>query len=66
MSGRKKVIIKRLPTGVLGLDAALGGGIPEYSFNLIAGPPGAGKTTLVHQIMFTNALPERPTLYFTV
>jgi circadian clock protein KaiC len=66
MSERKKVIIKRLPTGVLGLDAVLGGGVPEYSFNLIAGPPGAGKTTLVHQIMFTNALPERPALYFTV
>jgi circadian clock protein KaiC len=51
---------------VPGLDAVLGGGLPEYSFNLIAGGPGSGKTTLAHQIMFTNATVERPALYFTV
>lgn len=49
-----------------GLDTVLGGGLPEYSFNLIAGGPGSGKTTLAHQIMFTNATVERPALYFTV
>jgi circadian clock protein KaiC len=51
---------------VPGLDTVLGGGLPEYSFNLIAGGPGSGKTTLAHQIMFTNATVERPALYFTV
>ena len=40
--------------------------MPEFSFNLIAGGPGAGKTTLAHQIMFAIATPERPALYFTV
>ena len=50
-----KVPIRRLPTGVPGLDAVLGGGVPEFSFNLIAGTPGAGKTTLVQQIMFALA-----------
>jgi circadian clock protein KaiC len=59
-------VIRNLPTGVLGLDAVLGGGIPEYSFNLIAGAPGAGKTTLAQQIVFANATAERPSLYFTV
>lgn len=44
----------------------LGGGLPEYSFNLIAGGPGSGKTILAHQIMFANATAERPALYFTV
>ena len=58
--------IRRLPTGVSGLDVILGGGIPEFSFNLIAGSPGAGKTTLAHQMMFAMATPERPALYFTV
>jgi circadian clock protein KaiC len=51
---------------VPGLDAVLGGGLPEYSFNLIAGGPGSGKTTLAHQIMFANATVELPALYFTV
>ena len=61
-----RVIIGKLPTGVAGLDEILGGGLPEFSFNIIAGAPGGGKTTLAHQIMFANATPERPALYFTV
>lgn len=61
-----KVIINRLATGVPGLDEILGGGLPEFSFNLIAGQPGSGKTTLAHQIMFALATPERPAIYFTV
>jgi circadian clock protein KaiC len=61
-----KTRIQRLATGVPGLDEVLGGGLPEFSFNLIAGPPGCGKTTLAHQIMFALATSERPALYFTV
>ena len=61
-----KVIINRLATGVPGLDDVLGGGLPEFSFNLIAGSPGCGKTTLAHQIMFALATRERPAIYFTV
>src|SRR5678816_2828622 len=61
-----RVAIRRLSTGVPGLNEVLGGGLPEYSFNLIAGAPGAGKTTLAHQIMFALARPDRPALYFTV
>lgn len=62
----KRVAIRRLPTGVPGLDEILGGGVPEYSFNIFAGAPGCGKTTLAHQIVFANASSERPALYFTV
>ena len=61
-----RVSIEKLPTGVPGLDAVLGGGLPRYSFNLIAGEPGAGKTTLAQQMVFRNALPEAPALYCTV
>jgi circadian clock protein KaiC len=61
-----KVTIHKLPTGVRGLDDILGGGIPEFSFNVIAGTPGCGKTTLAHQIVFANATPKKPALYFTV
>jgi circadian clock protein KaiC len=61
-----RVEINRLATGVPGLDQVLGGGLPEFSFNLIAGPPGSGKTTLAHQMMFALATAERPALYLTV
>ena len=59
-------LIRNLATGVRGLDAVLGGGLCESSFNLITGGPGAGKTTLTQQILFSNATKERPALYFTV
>jgi circadian clock protein KaiC len=61
-----KVTIRKLPTGVRGLDDILGGGIPEFSFNVIAGMPGCGKTTMAHQIVFANATAKTPALFFTV
>ena len=62
----EKVKIRQLPTGVRGLDEIIGGGLPEFSFNIIAGAPGCGKTTLAHQIIFANATAQKPALYFTV
>jgi circadian clock protein KaiC len=62
----EKVVIGRLPTGVPGLNEVLGGGIPEFSFNLIVGPPGVGKTSLAHQMMFSLASSDRRAIFFTV
>jgi len=62
----KRVQIKRLLTGIPGFDELMGGGVPEFSFNLIAGTPGSGKTTLAHQMMFSMSNPERRALFFTV
>jgi circadian clock protein KaiC len=62
----EKVTLGKLSTGVRGLDVLLGGGLSEFSFTLIAGAPGSGKTTLAHQIMFTLAQPGRRALFFTV
>jgi len=64
--GSGKVTIRKLPTGIRGLDDILGGGLPEFSFNIIAGTPGCGKTTFAHQFVFANATRKRPALYFTV
>ena len=64
MSG--KVTLEKLSTGVPGLDVLLGGGLTEFSFTLIAGAPGSGKTTLAHQIMFALSNPQRRALFFTV
>ncbi len=61
-----RVSITALPTGVQGLDEVLGGGLPEYSFNLICGAPGTGKTTLTQQVLFSLGTEARPALHFTV
>src|SRR5918997_6397757 len=61
-----KVEIRMLRTGVPGLDEVMGKGLPEFSFNLIAGSPGCGKTTLAHQIMFANATAAKPALYLSI
>lgn len=66
MNSSGKVEITRLLTGIPGLDTVLGAGLPEFSFNIIGGAPGSGKTTLAHQFMFANASPQRPAVYFTV
>src|SRR5437870_1157670 len=66
MTEQGKAQLKVLTSGIPTLDAILGGGFPEYSSNLIAGDPGSGKTTLCHQILFANASPDRPALYFTI
>ncbi len=58
--------ITLMQTGVPGLDAILGGGLPELSFTVVGGGQGSGKTTLGHQIAFANGTVERPALYCTV
>jgi len=59
---KEPLAIRKLPTGVRGLNEILGGGIPEFSFTVIAGLPGCGKTTLAHEIVFANATLEKPAL----
>jgi circadian clock protein KaiC len=45
----------RLETGVPGLDAVLGGGLPARRTCLVAGLPGTGKTTFGNQLAFNHA-----------
>ena len=66
MPGARQPLIRNINSGVPGLDAVMGGGFCEFSFNLIAGAPGTGKTTLVQQAIFANATKQRPAIYFTV
>lgn len=62
----KAPALKLLDTGMPGLNEVLGGGLPALSFNLIAGGPGSGKTTMSMQILFANATPARPGLFITL
>ena len=40
------------PTGILGLDELLSGGIPKGRVVLVVGGPGSGKTTLASQFLY--------------
>jgi circadian clock protein KaiC len=42
---------RRLSTGISGLDALLGGGVPEGDSLLLAGPSGSGKSILATQFI---------------
>jgi len=46
-----KVTIRRLNTGVPGLDQILGGGLPSGYSLLVAGPSGSGKTILATKFL---------------
>jgi circadian clock protein KaiC len=55
----------RVSTGVPGLDAVLGGGIPSRSITVIAGEPGSGKTILALQLLFAAARRGLRSIYFS-
>lgn len=57
--------MERLKTGIRSLDDVLYGGIPLYSLNIVAGPPGSGKTIFVQNIIFNNAKSGLKSLYLT-
>jgi circadian clock protein KaiC len=53
----------RLTTGVPGLDAMLGGGLWRGSMTLIAGPTGAGKSTVALQFALEGLRHQQRSLY---
>lgn len=53
-------------TGVPGLDAVLGGGLPRGALHLIQGQAGTGKTVLASQLAFHRAACGDRVLYLTV
>ena len=63
MTPQDKVTIKKLATGVPGLDEILGGGFPKGRLFLIEGDPGAGKTTLGLQFLLQGVKRKEMCLY---
>ncbi|MBA3646164.1 MAG: circadian clock protein KaiC [Gemmatimonadaceae bacterium] len=57
---------ERAATGVSGLDAILGGGLPINHIYLIDGEPGAGKTTLGLQFLLNGLAKGEKCLYVTL
>jgi len=56
---------KKMPTGVIGLDEILGGGLPSHQLFLLQGKPGAGKTTLALQFLLEGVRQNEKSLYIT-
>lgn len=54
--------LARMSTGLLDVDAVLGGGLVAGSVNLLAGQPGIGKSTILLQIAY-NAAGHHRVLY---
>ena len=58
-------VAERISTGVRGLDAMLDGGLWRGTTTLLAGPSGAGKTTIGLQFALEGARQGEPTLYMS-
>jgi circadian clock protein KaiC len=59
------IFIKRIPTGIPGLDEVIEGGFPSPSVLLLLGEPGTGKTTLAMQSLFYGAKNGETVIYMT-
>jgi circadian clock protein KaiC len=57
---------QRCATGLGGLDAITGGGLPKNRLYLVQGQPGAGKTTLALQFLMEGARQGEKGLYITL
>lgn len=56
----------RQPTGVVGLDDVLNGGLPANRLYVVEGNPGSGKTTLALQFLREGVRLGQRTLYITL
>src|SRR5216684_107654 len=58
--------LKRISSGIPGLDVVLRGGIFEGGIYMLVGGPGAGKTILANQFAFNYAAAGGRVLYVTL
>ncbi|HKJ76795.1 MAG TPA: ATPase domain-containing protein, partial [Gammaproteobacteria bacterium] len=50
--------VRKVPTGIPGLDEALDGGLPAGRVTLIAGPSGAGKTVFLNEFVYRGIVEQ--------
>ncbi len=59
-------MIKRIATGIPGLDRLLEGGLVENSVNLLTGETGTGKTIFATQFIYGGLLNGEPGVFITL
>lgn len=57
--------IRKIPTGIDGLDEILDGGLPAAGLTLLSGGPGSGKTVIGLQFLVQGALLGHPGIMLT-
>ncbi|AMN44069.1 ATPase domain-containing protein [Rhodoplanes sp. Z2-YC6860] len=65
MSGEPRKLT-RAATGVVGLDAVLGGGLARNRLHLLEGSPGTGKTTIALQFLLEGAKLDEAGIYVSL
>ncbi|HEX5280971.1 MAG TPA: ATPase domain-containing protein [Micropepsaceae bacterium] len=64
-TGREPTL-ERVPSGIAGIDAILGGGFMKGGIYIVAGRPGAGKTIFGNQLCYAHAAAGGKALYVTL
>jgi len=59
-------LLKRVRTGIKGLDNIIGGGLPEKSITLVSGPPGSGKSIFCFQFLYEGIKKGEKCLFLTL
>ena len=58
--------MKRIKTGINGLDNIIEGGFPKKSVTLVSGPPGGGKSIFCFQFLWEGVKNEERCLFLTL
>lgn len=58
--------IKRVPSGIPGLDRALAGGVPKNSSTILYGTPGVGKSILCQRFLFEGLKRGESCIFMTL
>ncbi len=64
-TGGMGVPIKRISTGIPGLDESIEGGIPKGFSVIVTGPPGTGKSTFCMQYLMEGVKKDEKCIFFS-
>lgn len=64
-TGGMSVPIKRISTGIPGLDESIEGGIPKGFSVIVTGPPGTGKSTFCMQYLMDGVKKDEKCIFFS-